>query len=405
MCVVHTVKLLQLEQESEQEINDIKGCRSGENTVQLRKRRTGGTMVLMTASGFVLSLSPILRTESPTEVLLRIVRTVWMGEDYLEMFCRFCTNIGYDMMCNMLKRLLGFKMLDMFNEGVKDVQFMCYVFLAFGLHRLFIDRFHSSKHKMKACCETDGVLNYYNIKFKHLMHKINDNICEQFWVCFNKLKSAKVLGTERFNIMLLLKRELENDDRKRALEKEGYTWEPVRNWMKLYDLSEDNFKEWLAGVKADKYEPFMPTWDKFIIQQPDEHSLSNVQRETFKLTFAHKYVNIWNVRSSEWKVDVEWQSLLRHIHFGIGPYFLWDTHMNTQWDVQLEVEKLISNGFDTEKVARYGRAYKFILDQYIVLIQRYWCKYQKIVNYKGPRSSIITKAKIESLRAEFYKII
>lgn len=318
------------QQESEEAIDDLNGCRKGENTVKTPSLRTGGTILFMTCSNFICSLTPILRTESPTEVLLRLVATIWSTPEAMKYFKRFCISVGYDMWCNMLKTMLGAKMVRMFWEGVEDAQLILFVFTEFGLHRVHIDAYHCQFHKEDTCAQSFGFLNAHNPKFGavhcyqgpgHQQAKhINSQVCEHWWRKFNEMKFTKSLCGRKFDFTLLLILDYHNLEMKHSLEKRGYTWEPVENWEAIHSIGLNDFRKFVADCLvedrnhiADKGQWWYTCWDQLQVRQ-GQQQVGSVKRAKFSVRFADSYYNVWADDNEQWKVNEEFAQFMQAVH-------------------------------------------------------------------------------------------
>ena len=161
------------EQHSPECIDGLKGCRSGQNCIAIKDRKSGGTIMWSTCSGFILSLKSIKRTESPTEVWMHLIKTIWCNEDNMNLFNRMCGAVGYDFMCCMVKRLLSPKLTKLFYKGDKMVHLLVYTLIKnFGLERLFIDIFHSRTHKLTECKSGTLYIYKFDINNKYILYYI-----------------------------------------------------------------------------------------------------------------------------------------------------------------------------------------------------------------------------------------
>ena len=396
------MKFLRDDQESEQQIDSIEGCRSGENTIKIRSTRTGGTMTFHSCSGFLVHFSTFLRTESPTEVLLRFVKMIMGNISYTEYVCRFCDLFGYDMMCNMVSTLLGERMHKLYYDDNEDAQITLYVFITFGLQRLFIDRFHSKTHKLEACNTSTGVFNFHHPKFEYVKKGVNDNICEQFWVRHNKLRPLRSTSTNHFDFSLLLSKELHNDERKRTLERNGWSWEPISNWEKRIDINEKNFKTWVEDIKSDCMRKWKPSWNEFINTNNTEYRISKAKRRKFAKTIENRYYNVWNTRSSNWKIDRQWNETLDHIHRQIiTPLF----HSSKQSNNSLT--DMIKRGMNKKY---HGDAlfnkYRDTIKEYVTIIELLYKQYKRLSRSisKGKRN-VVAEVKIIRIQREIKNLM
>lgn len=240
-----------LEQVDEEEIDNLEGCRKGENMVKHKSTRSGGLIVFMTCIGFILGLKPVLRTESPTFIFQTLCALIYNDSRINEYFSRCIVVFGWDMMCKLMGRLLGKKFRHLlFNEKseIDEVIKIYYLMVTFGLHRLFIDKMHSNSHKNDECKLSEGIFNVWHEKFKNIFKKKNHNIAEQFWVRINKLKNCKLLHSEKYNIAIYLTMELHNYEIKKRLEKEGITFESITNFKPRLKISWDQALEWYTNL-------------------------------------------------------------------------------------------------------------------------------------------------------------
>ena len=156
-------------------IDQLKGCRSGKNTVKPVKERSGGVCAWMTLSGFLIFIKEYIHRETSTEVILdtyeALTRCSARQQYYERLEC-----LGYDAMCNLLGRLLNIA-----NKGwltPKQSEFWHHL-----LDRLYCDKFHVSNHKCKYCHirSKKCLLNPKLSKFKKTFpeddqNKINDEV-------------------------------------------------------------------------------------------------------------------------------------------------------------------------------------------------------------------------------------
>ena len=393
---MYTVTLLSDEQENKEHIDDMDGCRSGENTIKTKTIRSGGTMATMLCSGFIMNISSFLRTEGPTEVLIRIVKTIIGSCHCNEFVCHIVTMLGYDMMCNMISTLLGQRLDDLFYEENKDVQLIHYIFINFGLNRLFIDKFHSKSHKLAACNTHEGVLNLHHPKFKHVSKGINDNICEQFWRGHNKLRPLKATSTEHYNFILILSRELHNDERKRSLEKDGWTWEPISNWPKIRDLNKEDFEIWITKIKTHPYEKWKPSsWKDFVTHHSTDITIDPIKRCKFGKTFRTEYYNVWDRRSSNWKTDDVWRRLIECIHESIIKPLFETSIPPIITSFHEYVKSKMQNYLRNDEQLLLLEKYKDVLQEYLNIIENKYKRYKLLLK---TRKSPTKMTSIKSIR-------
>ena len=299
------------EEDDEKITDSLGGCRSGKNLIKPDEYRTsGGAVAIMSLDGFVCSLTEVLHTESQTEVILRTYETFALNNDspiHYEYFCRMIVAFGYDMMCNILERLLSQPMQQLVDKD-ELVKGMLYFFDALGLDRLFIDKMHISTHKHTVCQndEATGLLHPKLSKFKGILNgikeKVNEQQVEQLWKITNVMMSMRLLCPERFGLALILQREHHNHENKIRLEDDGYCWEPLSNWKSLRETSIDGFAQF-SDLK---------TIDELV----QSKSLRSIQRIGFRLSEHTGYHNIWvpwDKSHSVFKVNLEQKSILRGV--------------------------------------------------------------------------------------------
>ena len=224
-------------------IENVKGCRKKEYIKCAASKQTKGLNALFTCSGFCISLREEVYIESQTKVILDIPSVLTSSDVAIEYFNRI-EAIGYDFMCKLWYSLKNYFRYEKLPDSVNKVWLSL-------LSRLFIDRFHITTHKDKACQEKGGTgfLHPSLPKFKNIFNdkmfqddriRINDQICEQFWRHFNKFKSMKTLSQEKYKLYLYMKREHHNMKNIEKLEKEGYIFVDIKEISKLRDYHTDH---------------------------------------------------------------------------------------------------------------------------------------------------------------------
>ena len=257
-----------------------------------------------------MNLSEVLHTESPTEVILRIFDTFTSSDEHWEYFCRHLVALGYDFMCNMLRRLLSTKMKDMMyrDESVREILFFWH---KLGLHRLFIDKMHIQTHKEAICSndEDSGLLHPKLSKFKGILNgipqKVNEQMVEQKWVMMNRLNSIRLMNWERFDFSLFLKREHNNHQNKLRLDSKGYCYESNSNWKSLRTFGD------LEYFMFDGFET-----ERSLVEIVN---VMDVQREAYEDEANRTYRNIW-LRWDEENARWECDSLQRELMVELRPF-------------------------------------------------------------------------------------
>lgn len=319
------------EQKNEGVIDDLGGCRKGENMIKHKTRRSGGLVAWHTEDGKILLMTTILRTESPTWIL-QMMSDLLFNDEYLKQyFSRCAAAFGWDMMCNIMKRLLGQKMRSFLfhseeNEkpqSEEEIIKIFYIFITFGLHRLFIDFYHAQFHTRDECKCKDGVFHVSNKKFKEVFKVSNHNISEQFWVLINKLRNLKQLNSEKFMLAIFLRKEMHNNDLKEKLEKDDNNyWESCQNFKSKFDICWEAAKKWydealeyaLNAEKNDiKVEYHVPTYEEFITNKLyTSTKIELTKRETF-FEKIPDYTNFWANKGSEFKTNTHFIDLIKYL--------------------------------------------------------------------------------------------
>ena len=174
------------EREDDDEIDDLDGCRSGQNTINPKRNRTGGIFCISTLSGLIVDLREYVHRETPTEITSDAVTAFTTLPSHQKYFERM-EALGFDNMCNLQKKIHV--------SGKNDLltQRQAY-FWSTLLYRTFVDSFHTSKHICPLCNKThpDGLCCFdsnltkfkkifknkekYNEKKKIHYTKINDEV-------------------------------------------------------------------------------------------------------------------------------------------------------------------------------------------------------------------------------------
>ena len=131
------------ERSNDESIDSLEGCRSGKNTTNPLRHRSGGLLTILTGSGFIVHLTENVHRETPTEVIIETVKAHTKKESHIEYFER-CEAVACDNMCNLLERVysLGKQGLLTNNQIYFWNEMKC---------RSCVDRFHISTHKCKLC--------------------------------------------------------------------------------------------------------------------------------------------------------------------------------------------------------------------------------------------------------------
>ena len=300
--------LLRDEGDNTRAVDALGGCRSGQNTVAGDYRKSGGLFTLFTLAGIMVTLQEVRHSESPTEVITRTAECMTSTRPTLEYFKRMLVCNGYDMMCNIVKRLLS-KEMSRLISSCSVSRFVVFFWFMLGMHRLFVDKFHIGKHKERVCSTIvgEGVFHPNLSKFEGILntlqYKVNEGQVEQFWVTMNKLSSIRRMQLEKHSFLLFLKREHHNHQRKMELEAKGYFWEPITNWKCLRQFEPDS-------IPADFCAGSLPSWTE--LQNGTKAEITDVERVEFRFNIAQVYSNVWDcsVEGQQWVLDRTSQKIL-----------------------------------------------------------------------------------------------
>lgn len=288
MYLFFTVEeLLREEARDRAMINAMNACRKSKNAYKKKvTTSSGGVFGLMTMSGFLIALSEILHVESPTECIIRIYESLTCNDVHINYFNRYVEVLGYDMMCNIVCRLLSQPMRKMM-ENDDMVKHILFFFHQLGLQRLFADKMHIQTHVSPMCQNNEtGALHPKLDKFRGILNdiptKMNEQVAEQLWVFLNKLKCIRKTIREKFQFSLFMKRQHHNHLNKLRLQKHLYRWESISNFK--------NLRHYIKNTKAINFhETKLPKIEVLHEKGIDNH----VQRERYDWDTTHKYKNIF----------------------------------------------------------------------------------------------------------------
>eukprot|EP01084_Bolivina_argentea_P272083 463151_1 len=264
---------------------ECEGDRKKENINVAEHSKTAGIFALCVLSGFGVTMSEIVYSESKTQAILRTYEAFTTTEMGLLFFCTLWITNGYDMMCNILFRLLGVTLARMMGRS-SAVANVLYFWYCFGLNRLYIDAFHIFGHVLDICQydEQFGLLHPYLSKFKGLFRrdtlKVNHQFVEQLWVETNKCKAWRLMEKDLFCFFLLLKIEYMNHYNKIKLEKEDYCWEKITNWKQIRTFSTESTPSTFTR---------MPTIEQLV----EMKTIKNIERCAFDMEITATYWSVW----------------------------------------------------------------------------------------------------------------
>ena len=132
-----------LERRYDSVIDELNGCRSGENTIRPFRNRTGGIFCISTLSGFIVRLNEYIHRETPTEVTQDAVKAFTLLPSHQKYFERL-EALGYDNMCNLQAtvHVAGER------RTLNQLQQFFWCEMRF---RSFVDSFHIKKHICRLC--------------------------------------------------------------------------------------------------------------------------------------------------------------------------------------------------------------------------------------------------------------
>ena len=215
-------------------LDSYNGCRKTGYFSKATVSRTKGLNVLMNTSGVVIECREETVRETPTTVLLDIVRSLTKNEAAIQ-YANRIEAIGYDMMCRIYYRINQLAKKD----RLSDTQMSFWFDL---IWRAFIDLWHVATHTDPLCIKT-GIFHPELDKFHEilkdigeLMKRCNDIIAEQFWSQMNGAVQLKSMSKETMFIFLLEKRTYFNQAKMLDIEDEGYTMIPIEWCTELRDV-------------------------------------------------------------------------------------------------------------------------------------------------------------------------
>lgn len=200
------------------------GCRSGKLIPMDLLRRTTGTQLIMSESGFIYKFDENINAESPTYSLLMLIH--FMNNN--PMIYERIQTIGYDISCSVYKRckkLLFEKIPDEIPFNAKVNQMIVTL-----LPIMNIPTFHIGNHTKNDMCinnEQTGFFHRSLNKFRNILHSLekttkesNDNkknkydlnseVVEQTWKDWNLLKFLIPSNRRTFNFSMIQWQELHN---------------------------------------------------------------------------------------------------------------------------------------------------------------------------------------------------
>ena len=163
------IELLEIykEREDDETIDELEGCRSGQNTINPKRNRTGGIFCISTLSGFIIDIREYIHRETPTEITSDAVEAFTSLQSHRNYFERM-EALGFDNMCNLQKKIHV--------SGRNDLLTPLQAYFWHQLkYRTFVDSFHISRHTCPLChlnhpeglCCLDSSLKKFQKIFKH----------------------------------------------------------------------------------------------------------------------------------------------------------------------------------------------------------------------------------------------
>ena len=187
---------LERQRYSDDAIDELKGCRSGANTIQPKRDRTGGMFLISTCSGFIVFGKEYIHRETPTEVTTDAVKAFTTTDSCRNYFERL-EALGYDNMCSLQRTIHVF--------GSKDAltPIQSYFWSEFR-DRTFVDSFHLAKHICPLCNKSDdkGIHCFDSSlpKFESIFNEYN-KFCKSKG---KRMKYTKVNDEVKSNIMIYI---------------------------------------------------------------------------------------------------------------------------------------------------------------------------------------------------------
>lgn len=204
------------------------GCRKEGIYVTPQKRVTNGLLSIMTLSGYYITITQCVHTESPKRVIY-LMLSLMTSAVFLQYYC-YIQGFGWDIICAIYTHLITLINSELI--GSSEILFVCGIMGYF-----FLDKFHFKNHVFWLC---KSMFNPNSSRWNKILNNKNDQIVEQNWVKMNSIISLKRLSHERFNFLLFLIKEWENNKNKKRLESKykNIWYEPLQNF---YQLRNANF--------------------------------------------------------------------------------------------------------------------------------------------------------------------
>ena len=142
------------------------------------------------------------------------------------------------------------------------------------------------------------------------------------------------------------------------MEKEqNVCWEPISNFSDISNVNEADFNHWSEKMyKNDYILSYKPSYEEFI-QCENTTPLTTIHRHKFVHHFnGYKYINIWNQKPIDWKIDEICKQILIHIHEKFTLSAINNDHILDNFEIEIEVQ------------CKFG---KVIKDQYLLTINQY----------------------------------
>ena len=207
--------------------DDVNGCRKG-GSVTLSRTKTGGIIVIITCSGFALSIKKNLYRETPTQVICDIAGALTASSDAVRYYERM-EALGWDMCCNVWSRLIS-----LLRQGLLPDNYV-HLYNMDVLSRFFGDSFHISSHKCNLCHrDSDSCIFQPSLRrFRGILKdnknksKANANIAEHTWSNWNKMIFTTNLCAEKYDCVLHSFLKWINERNDARLKRKGYHFEDI----------------------------------------------------------------------------------------------------------------------------------------------------------------------------------
>lgn len=301
-AIVNTV--LNSEQFNNNYIQNIGACRDPDNFKTNDPRISGGAIALITLSGFIVVLKPVIYRETSSHVI-HAINELLCFPIFME-YMQYCMGFGWDFVCCMYFHLITL----ISNDILTNLQVVFWVLV---MVYMFIDRFHIRNHKDDICkfIESIGLFHPKLTRWKSLLNKQNDNVVEQFWVKMNKIYSLKRMCFRKYELTLLLYRDYQNHTILMQYMKKYKTklwFEPHCNFSPIRNFNlNNNVLQNIANMKhmrkSELKQKLIETCHSYSLDHNNKpKALPQSERISYTKTIEYQYTNVFAKNNETWTV-------------------------------------------------------------------------------------------------------